>query len=213
MVHRRRCTGWVRAARVMARSMRSLRESRSSSAAAAPAALAAAAAARARRPRRRAVHRRRALRHHARALPPGRHRRSPFPWHGAPADAGDARAGVRRAARLLRYAPARPAASRARSCSTKCSSCGRSRASPACATCCATCSTRWPHSPNRFVLTTRYVARAHRLLRDATARFEVMHAAAARGVGRHATCWRRPSTATSRCRPTIATTSAAPCRR
>ncbi len=30
-------------------------------------------------------------------------------------------------------------------------------------------------SPNRFVLTTRYVARAHRLLRDATPRFEVMH--------------------------------------
>jgi hypothetical protein len=30
-------------------------------------------------------------------------------------------------------------------------------------------------SANRFVMTTRYVARAHRLLRDATARFEVMH--------------------------------------
>jgi hypothetical protein len=30
-------------------------------------------------------------------------------------------------------------------------------------------------SPNRFVLTARYVARAHRLLRDATARFEVIH--------------------------------------
>src|SRR5262249_17698349 len=30
-------------------------------------------------------------------------------------------------------------------------------------------------SPNHFVLTTRYVARAHRLLRDATSRFEVMH--------------------------------------
>ena len=30
-------------------------------------------------------------------------------------------------------------------------------------------------SANRFVLTTRYVARAHRLLRDATARYEVMH--------------------------------------
>jgi hypothetical protein len=30
-------------------------------------------------------------------------------------------------------------------------------------------------SPNRFVLSTRYVARAHRLLRDATSRFEVMH--------------------------------------
>lgn len=30
-------------------------------------------------------------------------------------------------------------------------------------------------SPNRFVLTTRYVARAHRLLRDAPAHFEVIH--------------------------------------
>jgi len=30
-------------------------------------------------------------------------------------------------------------------------------------------------SPNRFVLTTRYLARAHRFLRDATARFEVIH--------------------------------------
>ncbi|HXH25837.1 MAG TPA: hypothetical protein VNI78_11340 [Vicinamibacterales bacterium] len=30
-------------------------------------------------------------------------------------------------------------------------------------------------SPNRFVLTTRYASRAHRLLRDATARFEVLH--------------------------------------
>ena len=30
-------------------------------------------------------------------------------------------------------------------------------------------------SPNRFVLTTRYQARTHRLLRDATSRFEVMH--------------------------------------
>src|SRR5678815_5104032 len=30
-------------------------------------------------------------------------------------------------------------------------------------------------SPNRFVLTSRYVARSHRLLRDATSRFEVMH--------------------------------------
>lgn len=30
-------------------------------------------------------------------------------------------------------------------------------------------------SQNRFILTTRYVARAHRLLRDATSRFEVIH--------------------------------------
>src|SRR5438105_15894281 len=30
-------------------------------------------------------------------------------------------------------------------------------------------------SPNPFVLTTRHIARAHRLLRDATPRYEVMH--------------------------------------
>jgi len=30
-------------------------------------------------------------------------------------------------------------------------------------------------SPNRFVLTTRYVARVHRVMRNATSRFEVMH--------------------------------------
>jgi hypothetical protein len=30
-------------------------------------------------------------------------------------------------------------------------------------------------SPNRFILTTRYISRAHHLLRDATPRFEVMH--------------------------------------
>jgi hypothetical protein len=30
-------------------------------------------------------------------------------------------------------------------------------------------------SPNRFILSTRYVARAHRLLHDATSRFEVIH--------------------------------------
>ena len=31
------------------------------------------------------------------------------------------------------------------------------------------------NSSNRFVLTTRYISRAHRLLRDATSRFEVIH--------------------------------------
>jgi hypothetical protein len=30
-------------------------------------------------------------------------------------------------------------------------------------------------SPNRFVLTTRYISRAHRLMKDATARFEMIH--------------------------------------
>lgn len=37
-------------------------------------------------------------------------------------------------------------------------------------------------SPNRFVLTTRYISRAHRLLRDATARFEVMQFPAMAGT-------------------------------
>jgi hypothetical protein len=37
-------------------------------------------------------------------------------------------------------------------------------------------------SPNRFVLTTRFLARAHRLLRDATSRFEVMHIPALAGT-------------------------------
>jgi hypothetical protein len=37
-------------------------------------------------------------------------------------------------------------------------------------------------SSNRFVLTTRYMSRAHRLLRDATARFEVMHMPAMAGA-------------------------------
>ena len=31
------------------------------------------------------------------------------------------------------------------------------------------------NSPNRFVLTSRYISRAHRLLKDATSRFEVIH--------------------------------------
>ena len=70
---------------------------------------------------------------------------------------------------------ARPAANPARSCWTKRSSCARLKAFRACATSSVSCWTRWPKVPNRFVLTTRYVARAHRLLRDAAARFEVMH--------------------------------------
>jgi hypothetical protein len=38
--------------------------------------------------------------------------------------------------------------------------------------------TRLADSPNQFVLTSRFTARAHRLLRDAPARFEVIHAPA-----------------------------------
>ena len=175
--------------------------------------LAAAAPARPRRPRRRAVHRCRALRHHARALPPGGDLVVAVPLARRGPHAGDRARRVRRAARLLRHAPARPAASRARSCSTKCSSCGRSRASPACATCCAICSRRWRAARNRFVLTHALrgarapaAARRHLALRG--------HArAAARRRRRRPTCSRRRSTATSRWRPTTATTSRAPCRR
>ena len=129
----------------------------------------------ARRPRRGAVHRRRALRHDARAVSPGGHSSSPFPWHGADRMPATRARGLRRAAGLLRHrARARrravhvPARRSARAADVR-------KLSRACATCCATCSKRWRPARNRFVLTTRYVARAHRLLRDATARFEVMH--------------------------------------
>ena len=81
--------------------------------------------------------------------------------------------------------PARPAANPARSCSTKCSSCGRSRAFPGLRHVLRDLLDALAASPNRFVLTTRYVARAHRLLRDATARFEVMHLPPLSAVRRH----------------------------
>ena len=78
-------------------------------------------------------------------------------------------------------ARARPAASRPRSCSTSSSSCGRSRASRACAACCASCVDGLAASGNRFVLTSRYVARA---LRAAARRLGALrgdpHAAARR---------------------------------
>ena len=57
----------------------------------------------------------------------------------------------------------------------KCSSCARSRVSPGLRHVLRDLIEALTGSANRFVLTTRYVARAHRLLRDATARFEVMH--------------------------------------
>ena len=40
-------------------------------------------------------------------------------------------------------------------------------------------------SGNRFVLTTRYIARAHRILRDATSRFEVIHVPPLTGLEVH----------------------------
>ena len=44
-------------------------------------------------------------------------------------------------------------------------------------TCCASYRRAGGEPGNRFVLTTRYTTRTHRLLRDATARFEVVHVA------------------------------------
>ena len=47
--------------------------------------------------------------------------------------------------------------------------------SRACAACCTTSSTASRRARNRFVLTSRYTARTLRLLRDRSARFEVIH--------------------------------------
>ena len=51
-----------------------------------------------------------------------------------------------------------------------------------------------PESGNRFVLTSRYVARAHRLLRDGSARFEVIHLPALSAARSHRACCRRWAT-------------------
>ena len=70
---------------------------------------------------------------------------------------------------------ARAAATRRRrSCSTSSSSCARSRASPACARA-ARAAARAGGERQPLRADQRYVARAHRLLRDAAARFEVIH--------------------------------------
>ena len=90
------------------------------------------------------------------------------------AKARDRARGVRHAARVLRYG-ARARRRAVHVPARRSSSCGHSRASRACVTCCAISSRGWRPARNRFVLTTRYIARAHRLLRDATSRFEVMH--------------------------------------
>ena len=77
---------------------------------------------------------------------------------------------------------------------------------------------RWPSSPNRFVLTSRYTARAHRLLRDAPARFEILpatplSAAEVRATltGRHRRRHRRASR--TKTRSTRATSSPGWCTR
>ena len=56
------------------------------------------------------------------------------------------------------------------------SNCARSRVSLVCAACCTTLLDGIVESGNRFVLSSRYTARALRLLRDRSARFEVIHA-------------------------------------
>ena len=88
-------------------------------------------------------------------------------WRPASADAGQRRATRSTARWPSSSAPARRTATRRRSCSTKCSSCGRSRTFPTCATCCASWCRPSATARNRFVCSSRYVARAHRALRDA----------------------------------------------
>ena len=82
---------------------------------------------------------------------------------------------VRRDARASSTRARAAAASPPRSCSTSSWSCARSRASRACAACCTSSSTACRPAGNRFVLTSRYTARTLRLLRDRSARFEVIH--------------------------------------
>ena len=60
--------------------------------------------------------------------------------------AASARAAFDRTLALIGRARAAQRCARRRSCSTKSSSCARSKASRACATCCARCCTRWPRA-------------------------------------------------------------------
>ena len=99
---------------------------------------------------------------------------SPFPA-GETATGSGARAAFDATLALLRPRRGPAAASRPRSCSTSSSSSGRSRAFPACGACSTSSSTALAASGNRFVLTSRYTARALRLLSDRSARFEVIH--------------------------------------
>ena len=92
---------------------------------------------------------------------------TPFPAAAPAIDPTSARA--RRSIATLRLLDANASADGGaprRSCSTSSSSCARSRAFPGCATSCASSMDALAASGNRFVLTSRYVARAHRLLRD-----------------------------------------------
>ena len=122
-----------------------------------------------------AVHRRRALRHHARTVPPGRHaRRLPFPWHGA----GRAPATAREAfdALLAFFDSARaPGGEPCTFLLDEVLELRTFESFPGLRHVLRDLLEALVGSANRFVLTTRYMARAHRLLRDATARFEVIH--------------------------------------
>ena len=76
---------------------------------------------------------------------------SPFTVNGqsaaAPQEpAGSARAAFDRTLALITPRARRQPTRRRRSCSTRSSSCARSKAFPACATCCARCCTRWPRA-------------------------------------------------------------------
>ena len=155
-----------------------------------------------------AVHRRRALRHHARALSPGRHRRRRRSRGTAPSRAP---ATAREAfdALLAFFDTARaPGGEPCTFLLDEVLELRTFESFPGLRHVLRDLLEALSASANRFVLTTRYVARAHRLLRDATSRFEVDARAAARRPPTSPTCSRRRSTATSRCRPTTATTSA-----
>ena len=136
---------------------------------------AAAAAARPARPHGRAVHRRRAHRDDARAVPARGHRRR---RRSRPATSAPA------AARAPRSTPRSAFFDRARDRRRRAGDVPARRVprvpdvrelSRACAACCTICVDGLAASGNRFVLTSRYIARTLRLLRDRSSRFEVIH--------------------------------------
>ena len=99
---------------------------------------------------------------------------SPFPWHGDHTPPASARAAFESALQFLTTAPA-PGGGPATFLLDEALELRTFESFPGLRHVLRELLTALTASQNRFVLTTRYTARAHRLLRDATARYEVMH--------------------------------------
>jgi hypothetical protein len=99
---------------------------------------------------------------------------SPFPWHGDHTPPATARAAFDSALQFLTTAPA-PGGEPCTFLLDEATELRTFESFPGLRHVLRELLTALTASHNRFVLTTRYTARAHRLLRDATARYEVMH--------------------------------------